>query len=233
MRTKSLFHFTKRIDSLQSILESGFWPRYCFEDISWVSGTDFYGSPMVCFCDISLTKLEGHSAFYGRFGIGMTREWGIANGLNPLLYVSSESIVRGAIKGLFANPCKEYESAKRDIIVTLAHTKPMTGKMLIDGKTINKDFYEECEWRFLDLSQIGIFPSEAPTPDVLESFNAKTRDYPLEFDLCDVRYLLVESEADVSTLVDFINAKLTHHLPEQLKLLATKILVLESLQKDL
>jgi hypothetical protein len=233
MRTKSLFHFTKRLDVLLSILKNGFWPSYCFEDISWVSGNDFYGSSMVCFCDISLPKLERHTAFYGRFGIGMKREWGVSNGLNPLLYVSTQSIVCEAISRTFANPDPANTWGKRDVMVTLAHTKPLVGKMRIAGDIIEKEFYEECEWRFVDLSRAGIFPSEAPTAAALDTLNEKAREYPLEFEASDVKYLLVESESDVGPLVDFINSELVGVSQEQLRLLATKILVLDSLRHDL
>jgi hypothetical protein len=35
-RTKTLFHLTKSLDVLMRILEEGFWPQYCLEDITWL-----------------------------------------------------------------------------------------------------------------------------------------------------------------------------------------------------
>lgn len=35
---------------------------------------------MVCFCDV-----------YGHYGIGLTKEWGIRNGVSPVLYPYDQS----------------------------------------------------------------------------------------------------------------------------------------------
>ncbi|WP_366645836.1 abortive infection system antitoxin AbiGi family protein [Amphritea sp.] len=87
MRTKSLFHFTSDLETLFLIMENGFWPRFCYEDISWCSDEKFFLNAMVCFCDIPLRKLESHTEFYGRYGIGMKREWGIQESMG------SESLI--------------------------------------------------------------------------------------------------------------------------------------------
>jgi len=34
-RSSTLFHFTKNEEILFDIMENGFWPRYCLEDIQW------------------------------------------------------------------------------------------------------------------------------------------------------------------------------------------------------
>lgn len=52
---------------------------------------DFVAFPMVCFCDIPLSRIDEHIGFYGRFGIGMTRKWAEQNGLNPVLYASGSN----------------------------------------------------------------------------------------------------------------------------------------------
>jgi len=96
-RTQSLFHFTKKFETLKAILESGyFWARYSLEDISWGKGEKrlYYALPMVCFCDIPLSRIEEHTEFYGGYGIAMTQERGIRNGLNPLIYLNTESPLR-------------------------------------------------------------------------------------------------------------------------------------------
>lgn len=231
MRTQSLFHFTKNRDVLFSILEHGFWPHYSYEDIAWVSGTLFFGRSMVCFCDIALPKLENHTSFYGKFGIGMKKDWGIDNGLNPLMYVSGKSEVCGAIQALFANPHPEVEDSKRNILNTLAYMKPLKGKMKVGDEVIEKDFYEECEWRYVETDIAGIFPSEDPNQLAIE--NANANNYSLKFKPEDIRYLLVESEQDVTPLIDFINSKLIHFSNNELKILTTKIIVLDDLKADI
>lgn len=233
MRTKSLFHFTKELSVLFSILKNGFWPRFCFEDISWVSGTDFYASPMVCFCDIPLSKLDHHTSFYGSYGIGMSRHWGKEVGLNPVLYISEDSVVSDTIHGIMSNPNLDYEYSKTDIMITLAHTKPLKGRMLINEKEVEKNFYEESEWRFIDTSHAGIFLDEITDDKNIEHYNSKTFENCLHFDLNQIRYLLVESNSEVPEIIDYIYTELENYSPSELKILSTKIVVLDELKKDL
>lgn len=233
MRTKSLFHFTRERNVLFEILKGGFWPRFCFEDIRWTSGTDFYGGPMVCFCDIAISKLKNHTEFYGNYGIGMTKEWGEKNGLNPLLYISPESVVSDALHGMMSHPDPEHDDAKSDIMITLLHTKPLRGRMKVGSDVVEKEFYEECEWRYVDISVGGIFPDDITDETPIESFNEKTKPNSLKFDVEDIRYLLVEKIEDIGPLIDFINTELGHFPHRDHKILSTKIIVLDELEKDL
>src|SRR6266487_3729891 len=82
-RTKTLFHFTRTLDNLMSILKEGFWPQYSLEDISWIEGgVPRLAWPMVSFCDMPISRLREHTAFYGNFGIGLCREQWRDTGLN-------------------------------------------------------------------------------------------------------------------------------------------------------
>ncbi len=230
MRTKSLFHFTSELETLFSILKNGFWPRISFEDISWVGHDDFYGNPMVCFCDIALSKLSVHTSFYGNYGIGMTREWGINNGLNPLMYISSNSILSETLNSLMSNA---KVKAKADAMITLLYTKPLFGQMLDNGNNIEKNFYEECEWRYLDTSLGGIFRSDIKDINEVDIENDKTLSRALKFKPSDIRYILVNKENDVIRLIDFINSHLGEYSHNELKVMTTKIVILEELGKDI
>ncbi|MFU0923178.1 abortive infection system antitoxin AbiGi family protein [Kluyvera sichuanensis] len=76
-KSETLFHFTKSSDTLEIILKNGFWPRYCLEDIRWLEFTDveYVSYPMVCFCDIPLSRISEHVSFYGSFGLGVSKDW--------------------------------------------------------------------------------------------------------------------------------------------------------------
>ena len=90
-RTSSLFHYTK-YNHLKQILVEGFTPNYCSEDLS-TEGTQFVlGIPMVCFCDIPLTRTEEFTSRYGKHAIGLNKEWA-RNRLNPIMYVKDEAII--------------------------------------------------------------------------------------------------------------------------------------------
>ncbi|VEA74309.1 Protein of uncharacterised function (DUF2743) [Salmonella enterica subsp. arizonae] len=101
-KSETLFHFTKSSDVLEVILEDGFWPRFCLEDVSWLGFTeyDYVSYPMVCFCDIPLSRISEHVDFYGSFGLGMSKDWAEKNGLNPVFYVSRSSATSKTLRKL-------------------------------------------------------------------------------------------------------------------------------------
>lgn len=93
LSSNTLFHFTSKPSFLISILQEGFKPRYCMEDFSmfeFILGKDNsnFAVPMVCFCDLPLSKVKDHVGKYGNFGIGLTKEWGMREKVSPLMYVS-------------------------------------------------------------------------------------------------------------------------------------------------
>ena len=86
-RAKSLFHFTKSPEILKSILKNGIYPRFCLET-NWCKYADeeYYAFSISCFCDIPLSRINEHTDSYGHYGLGLTKNWGIKNGLNPVIY---------------------------------------------------------------------------------------------------------------------------------------------------
>jgi hypothetical protein len=88
----TLFHFTKSRTNLERILVERFKITYCKENFQLLgkpSGEYYY--PMISFCDLPLGSIKNHIAKYGCYGIGMTKEWGIKNKLNPVLYLENSS----------------------------------------------------------------------------------------------------------------------------------------------
>lgn len=90
-----LFHFTSSLEKLQGILKNKFLLTYCHENY-WLNNAlheDYY--PMVSFCDIPLSQAEDQIMKYGKFAIGMDKDWGIKHQLNPVIYISRESLMAG------------------------------------------------------------------------------------------------------------------------------------------
>jgi hypothetical protein len=96
----SLFHFTNNISNLIGILTNNFFPRYSLENYS-----AFYTQsmakrlkliniaiPMVCFCDIPLSSIRNHIKVYGRYAIGLSKEWGERKNISPVMYALNNSI---------------------------------------------------------------------------------------------------------------------------------------------
>ena len=106
LSANTLFHFTKK-EAILGILNSGFRASFCLEfDESEGHPIEAKYITMVCFCDLPISMLDNHIngykwvfkgkehefKGYGRFGLGMTKEWGIKNMLNPVTYVNPSSI---------------------------------------------------------------------------------------------------------------------------------------------
>lgn len=100
--SNSLFHYTDSIDILVKILSEGFKGSYCKEVFSYNNQSVNVYVPKISFCDIPLTTFTNYST-YGKFGIGLSKEWGIKKKLNPVLYLEKNSYLVSnlveAIKG--------------------------------------------------------------------------------------------------------------------------------------
>jgi hypothetical protein len=248
-RTKSLFHFTKSLNTLKLILNEGFWPQYCLEDIKWLdNGPPFLAWPMVSFCDIPISRLGEHTEFYGYYGVGLYRERWMANGVNPIFYVSPNSIVKQSLAEMLAKERKNPDlRSKTNAIVVLAHCKPLKGLQRTNGEMREKDFYGECEWRYIQWvdafdreNKYGFSLTEAQfnDPKVREEANNERRKHLLgPIVPADITHLLVKSVEDAYELVRFIDEEYWRsedaHCPDDiLFVLKSRILVLDDVLHD-
>lgn len=254
MKTKShtLFHFTKSRDTLKLVLKNGFWPRYCLEDIRWMGEEDdqYIAYPIVCFCDIPLSRIQEHVSFYGEFGLGLTKKWAESNGLNPIMYVSPGNNVSRSFDELndHANKLQrsdedEGEDEKNDkhlakitMRYLLAHTKPLEGAMVVDGSPVKKAFYQESEWRYVPKSiEISEFlrKSKFDDSEKLKSENDKTKAHALlKFSPKDIKYIFVKADADIPDIINFIQTEMDTHPNADLKVLMSRVTSLESISND-
>ncbi len=239
-RSDCFFHFTKSLGALQGILTGGFHPRYSLEDTSWV-GFDYAAYPMVCFCDIPISRISDHSAFYGEYGIGMTRDWGLKNSLQPLLYALRDgTLTRLARKirelGKTDKADEERVAALRrqvrhEYFELIPMIKPVTGKMLIGGSIVEKDFSQESEWRFVPDHEMILYSNDFE--ELRDRENAKVAKFALQFSPSDVKYIFVKSDHEIPELFDFIQNKLGRFPMNDLKVLISRIVSLETLSRDL
>src|SRR5688572_32225145 len=95
--SNTLFHFTDTRDHLVSILTNEFRPHYCLEDLSVLGGLppetagNVIGIPIVCFCDIPLSQATEHMRVNGRYALGLRKDWGMRQGLTPVLYAHADA----------------------------------------------------------------------------------------------------------------------------------------------
>ncbi|MEH6628394.1 MAG: abortive infection system antitoxin AbiGi family protein [Motiliproteus sp.] len=244
-KSHTLFHFTKNLTFLKDILKSGFWPRYCLEDVRWYTGADNQSAyPMVCFCDIPLSRVDEHVNFYGSFGIGVTKEWAKSNGLSPVIYINENTKQHQALKKLLGENLKGkqfYKGADVDINTIMTHIKPIEGNMFIGGEFISKEFYQENEWRYSvtgDSNTIKIKPflieNLYKNEKTLENENNNSKEfYSIKISPSDIKYLFVKSDSYIPDLINFIQSELDHYPSAEIKMLMSRVTSLETISRDM
>lgn len=158
-----LFNFMPKLDYLKDKMI----PRYYEESVEYLDLEVIkkIAFPMVCFCDIHLNKLTYHMGDrnshdgYGRYGIGMNKDWGITGGIQPISYMNVSSALLSDYKGAFTQALEQNNEGKGDEIIhnfmltQLLYIKPLNGSMAKQRETkfehITNNFHDEREWRFI------------------------------------------------------------------------------------
>jgi len=250
LSANTLFHFTSSIDNLINILTNEFEPRYCLDQVCLFR--ERTAIPMVCFCDIPLSQIKDHIENYGRYAIGLSKDWGKRKGINPVLYSYPNSTLSITINSMGEALYKEdttqtgksfnVKSAAVLLIYTTLFTKPYEGVLIRENanpKTVR--FYDEREWRYIP--QITKF-GELHLPLTLKEEDFKNKDLVLEnqvklasnsrlsFQPNDIRYLIVEKESEILNFVDRITDIKARYPIEDRKILHTRIMSIEHILDD-
>lgn len=253
LSSNSLFHFTNSAKNLIDILTYSFKPRYSLEDLGMfnisnqaiVSSFEL-GIPMVCFCDIPLSKIKYHLEFYGNYGIGLTKTWGVEKGVSPLLYVEQESETTKSLKSLYkiynegVLENESYKEIGNAIMRFLRYTKPYQGQFWREGKYLDGiRFYDEREWRYVP----EIDGKEDLTPwiskkDYLDEIkvtrynNILGEKYKLEFEPSDIKYIIVENEEQILSIIDAVEKIKSPFTDDIIKKLLSRILTKQQIIED-
>lgn len=248
----TLFKFMdKDIYLLEILKNKAFIPRYNDEDISYLEFGDnkLISIPMVCFCDIRLNKIEKHLEFYsndGGYGIGLSKKWGINNGIQPLQYINTNGVLSLYLKEIFSVALKDSLSNNsntekyRDYLInSLVYLKPIIGIMTREDKEVKKNFHDEQEWRYIPNNNektIKLLIGE----DIRikkDYYNEMLRHKELyegvwlKFEYSDIRYIIVPNEEKQEDIIDFIQNELDIDMSLKIKL-ASKIITFTSIKGD-
>ena len=90
--SNSLLHFTKSLYVIQEILKDRFYGSYCVERFQYENQEYALPVPKISFCDVAEETI-GQYEHYGKYCIGLTKEWGKRNQLNPVLYIEKHSSI--------------------------------------------------------------------------------------------------------------------------------------------
>lgn len=256
--SNTLFHFTNSATNLIDIIKGGFKPRFCLEEL----GSDLFfqdshedleeAIPMTCFCDLPLSHISSHLEFYGHYGIGLSKEWGMENGLTPITYIHPKSTqllyLKKIGKQIFSDYIEDIENIEpsENPIFTFceisAFFKSYEGQMWRNNKYIDKRFYDEREWRFVPFAADGGYYQKHDYRLSKEEFfneikKAQANDfagarYNLKFDCQNVKYLIVKHEKEMIALSDALDAMSNLYDEKQIKILKTKIVSAEQINED-
>lgn len=250
--TNSVIHYTKGsddlsgIDVLKKILREGFIPKCCKEMILKGDEKIVMNISEVSFCDIPLSQISDHVSAYGPYAIGLTKDWARLKGLNPVIYITKDSIIQGAlidilqttksiveaVPSLGAYGLNLLHSAK----VNLSFFKYESAPLYRKGELIEENYlyYKEREWRYvvnpIEFEE-GIILEEPITK--IQKRNERLKDirYRLGFQIEDISYIIVEKESEIPDMVSFVK-ELYKDESAEVDILLTKITSMERIKSD-
>ncbi|MCZ7385732.1 MAG: abortive infection system antitoxin AbiGi family protein [Candidatus Methanoperedens sp.] len=243
--SNTLFHFTKDsrkhpgLENIINILKTGFEPRFRKEDMNFLFSESpkreflIRCIPMVCFCDIPLSRAKIHMENYSNYGIGLKKEWGIEKGISPVLYIPpiQSKIFHKLFFGRIIQSLKtdkELDKNHKEILFGIFNMiKPYKGKLRKNGKEIV--FYNEREWRFIPTIPYNTLYKNCLNKK--EKFNDVLKREPLDFQSSHIKYIIVSKQDEISRIWDEIN-KIEKYSLDEKKSLCTKLISAQAINED-
>lgn len=115
--------------------------------------------------------------------------------------------------------------------MTWSLVKPTAGRMVIGGNLVEKEFYQENEWRYVPSD--GVFLYQSKFDKEKDKANKKLESAALEISPSDIKYIFVKADSEIPRMVDFINNNLGGFPLNDVKILQSRIVSLETLNSDL
>lgn len=234
----SLFHFTKSLEILEKILETGLWPRYCVER-DW--GDKDLIVPMICTCDIPLSDIQFHQKKYGSYGIGLDKGWAKSKGFTPVLYVSDKSDIYKRLQSYAKKRLEQPILCNRDRLdeeYLLYYVKRSVGTDA-DRKHLHLDkrpkFINEREWRYVPLNipaPLSFADKGRVLKDKCDQLNRNTENHKIQIKPKDIAYIFIDKESERKTMINFIKRVYSKYSEEERTLLISKIISKEQISND-
>lgn len=208
-----LWHQTKT-DSLKQILRTRtFRFAYSKEIIPGTGVTMAF--PMISFCNLPLAEFADYGNKYGGYSIGMSREWGIKNRFNPVLYCENTSNILRRLASIISNlqSGAEFSDKVLDVLECLAYIKPIEDTLEVgDRKYTKYRFMDEREVRlvpdFTDFKRRLILPILTPEQYgqyKLEHNNKPILEESISFEWSDIKYIIVKNNTNITEYRKLLN----------------------------
>ncbi len=279
LHANTLFHFTPKLEFLKSIIKNGFYPRYSYEKFfggldglrDYIRNTlgeeyvnhelaiENIGIPMVCFCDIRLSRIRNQVNSYGYYSIGLEKEWKNQAELSPVFYLDTKNSATyhlinslvgiGVIMLDKTYPEDSYiRNLKANLLDLGSFIKQYEGykwnptSYEYDDTLIK--FYNEREWRYVPPIQIlreqgkkGLPPAFLVAKffekrEILNELNQGLQNrFQLKFSPYNVKYIIVKENSEVEDLIEFIDS-IEDYTEIEKKILHAKLLSMEQVFED-
>jgi len=233
--TNSIIHYTNSLETLKLILEQGFKIKYCYEKLQLGVGFSNTAHPMISFCDIPLSNAKQHFNAYGKYGIGLTKDWAFKNKINPVLYIDRHSSIAEVIHELIKSK-EQVEQIQR----LKSCTKNYAGK--VERENISEEeyrFYDEREWRFIPTKEDKEFAKCRSAISIPKNsydinkhkYNEQVSSYRIKFEPDDISYIIVKSTSEITEIITFLRSKYKC-TGNQLDILFSKVCSTEQIEAD-
>jgi len=245
LSANTLIHFTDNKEKLKSILQENFRIFMCKENIFLGGMPGNIYAPMVSFCDIPLSEIKEHISKYGSYGLGMTKEWGMRKGLNPVLYVAqnstlSESYRQALVHFIKTDDGVNYWSNEQKALADIVrYLKNYEADLTRCGKTtINYRFSDEREWRYVppytEKCEMVLTAEDYEVPENKSAADASLIDFRLEFEPNDIKYIIINDDSEIGEFVDHLRrVKGKNYTLHDIERLTTRILTTEQIKSDM
>lgn len=206
-------------DALMSILQSKmFYYAYAMEELPEVGIKVAF--PMISLCDIPFSEIGEYLDKYKGYSIGISREWGVKNGFNPVWYCEKGSRISKSLVTGFVDAVKKNKPGSEKItdMRVFSYIKYVEGR-LPQHNYENYRFYDEREFRtvypFENLTSKSL-PPVLVGDDAMEDYKKKHSGKKFVYDedghiisksftWDDVKYIIVKNDSEIHEIKDKLN----------------------------
>ena len=245
--SNSLIHFTESENIVRKIIEEGFRIKYCLEQIyTPPTGSLRPVVPMVSFCDIPLSQIKDHIDKYGNYGIGLSKEWAIKQGLNPVLYLDKNSslaenfrlAMRHQVASAGGQSLKDIDVSLLQLFDVFRYIKNYDSDLTRKGVKIeNYRFYDEREWRYVpkikEIDHMFLSLNNYNTLEKKDAHNKLIENIRLKFELSDINYIILKSDTEIIKFVNWLRSNHSEKATDaEIMKLTSRIITVDRIKND-
>ncbi|HEK21945.1 abortive infection system antitoxin AbiGi family protein [Mucilaginibacter sp.] len=242
LSSNSLIHLTKEKQALKGILTEDFKIKYCVEKIITQTGILTYAVPMVSFCDIPMSEIKDHVSKYGSYGIGLTKQWGQENRLNPVFYVDQHSNVGNsyhrAFNDLFIAQRKrtnELNDTEANLLDVVRYMKNYEADLERNDEIIHDyRFADEKEWRYVPTREEQskmVIKAEVYVQNKIKA-NEFLREQRVRFEPKDIKYIIIQHDNEITEFIRTLRETKGKYSYDDVERLMTRIITVEQIISD-